>query len=228
MDKSDQTITIRGTRAGLTLVIDDRCSYETVKKDLQEKISLNDVKNETKIVTVKVQLGNRYLTDEQKTELRNIISRENNLVVDSFESKVITREDALRWKEASEIKKIYKIVRSGQVLNVVGDLLLIGDVNPGGKVVATGNIYVMGNLRGIAHAGYDNDREAIIIASYMNPSQLRIADYISRAPDYDSPGVYMECAQIDETVNKIVIDRLQKLSTVQNRLSELERRMQNG
>jgi len=228
MNKSEQIVTIRGTSAGLTLVINDQCSYEAVKHDLREKISLNNIKDEEQIVTVKVQLGNRYLTEDQQAELKEIISQENNLVVDTFESKVILKEDALRWKEASEIKAFYRMVRSGQVLNVVGDVLLIGDVNPGGRIIATGNIYVMGNLRGIAHAGYSTDRQAIIVASYMNPSQLRIADYISRAPDYDSPGVYMECAQIDETLNKIVIDRLQKLPSVRDRLSGLERRMQNG
>src|SRR5699024_10424628 len=91
------------------------------------------------------------------------------------------------------IKAFNRVVRSGQVLRVEGDLLLIGDVNPGGKVVATGDIYIMGNLRGIAHAGINGNRKAIIAASYMKPTQLRIADYISRAPDYETDGVYMEC-----------------------------------
>lgn len=228
MNQSEQIVTIRGTSAGLTLVIDDQCSFETVKDVLKAKVSFNSLKEQEQLVTVKVQLGNRYLTDDQERELKEIINRKNHLVVDRFESNVITKEDALQLKEASEIKKFYKIVRSGQVLNVVGDVLLIGDVNPGGKIVATGNIYILGNLRGTAHAGFSDDRQAVIIASFMNPSQLRIADYISRAPDYDSPGVYMECAKIDETLNKIVIDRLQKLSSMRNRLSGLERRMQNG
>lgn len=228
MNPSEQIVTIRGTNAGLTLVIDDQCSFDTVKEVLRAKIALNSFKETEQLVTVKVQLGNRYLTDEQQKELAGIINHENNLVVDHFESNVITKSDALRLKEETELKKIYKIVRSGQVLNVIGDVLLVGDVNPGGKIVATGNIYVLGNLRGIAHAGYEDDRQAVIVASYMNPNQLRIADYISRAPDYDSPGVYMECAQIDESLNKIVIDRLQNLAALKNRLSGLERRMQNG
>ena len=39
-------------------------------------------------------------------------------------------------KEETEIVPISKIVRSGQVLHVKGNLLLIGDVNPGGTVIA--------------------------------------------------------------------------------------------
>src|SRR5699024_1940944 len=118
--------------------------------------------------------------------------------------------------------------RSGQVLEVTGNLLLIGDVNPGGRVIATGNIYIMGQLNGIAHAGSEGDTQAVIVASYMKPNQLRIADYISRAPDYEPQGVYMECGFIDEEQDKIMIDRLQVLTQRRKSLSGFERRMLNG
>ncbi len=71
--------------------------------------------------------------------------------MDSIESDVITKAEAIAWKEETEIVPISKIVRSGQVLHVKGNLLLIGDVNPGGTVIAGGNIFVVGSLRGIAH-----------------------------------------------------------------------------
>ncbi|HLR73932.1 MAG TPA: septum site-determining protein MinC [Virgibacillus sp.] len=228
MHDRKQIVTIKGTRNGLTLFINDTCSYEEIIADLKEKISLNRLKKDEPSVSVTVQLGNRYVNEEQKEQLRELIGRENNLIINSFESDVVRKDEAIVWKENSDIKSINRIVRSGQVLNVTGDLLLVGDVNPGGKVVSTGNIYVMGNLRGIAHAGSNGDRQAIIAASYMNPSQLRIADYISRAPDYESSGVYMECGHIDKDLDKIVIDRLQVLSHVRNSLSGFERRIQNG
>lgn len=228
MNKSEQIVTIRGTQSGLTLVIDDMCAYDAIKADLKDKITVSQFKDDDQIVRVKVKLGHRYLTEKQKLEIEEIISQQKNLVVDSFDSDVISREEALRWKESTEVKTFQRIVRSGQVLKVVGDVLLIGDINPGGKVEATGNIYVLGHLRGVAHAGSTGNEQAIIAASYMNPSQLRIADYISRAPDYESPGVYMECAKIDQTINKIIIDRIQELPSIGNRLSGLERRMGNG
>src|SRR5690625_1214744 len=156
------------------------------------------------------------------------MSEKSNLTIQSIESNVVLREDALKWKEESQVKAFNRIVRSGQVLETVGDILLIGDVNPGGKVVSTGNVYIMGNLRGIAHAGVNGDRNAVIAAAYMKPSQLRIADYISRAPDYESTGVYMECGLISKEQDKIVIDRLQVLTHMRKDLSSFERRMQNG
>ena len=49
-------------------------------------------------------------------------------------------------------------------IKVPGDLLLIGDVNPGGTVMAGGNIFIMGSLKGIAHAGcYGNDKRSLLL-----------------------------------------------------------------
>lgn len=228
MLEKKQLIMIKGTREGLSLFIDESSSFDNAINELKDKIITSRPKVDEPIVSVKVKLGNRYLNEAQKDQLRKIIGGENRFTIDSIESEVVRREDARRWQEDSEVKTINRVVRSGQVIEVHGDLLLIGDVNPGGKVVSTGNIYILGSLYGIAHAGMDGDKNAFIAASYMKPSQLRIADYISRAPDYESTGVYMECGLIDEEQDKIVIDRLQILSHKRKELSGFERRMQNG
>nr|WP_239584344.1 septum site-determining protein MinC [Aquibacillus albus] len=223
-----QLITIKGTRDGLTLYIDDSCSFDEVLQELEQVLSTKYTDKNDPLITVTVQLGNRYLHKNQEEELKEIIRKKNKLVVQSIESNVITKEQALKWKEESDIKVINKIVRSGQVFEVKGDLLLIGDVNPGGKIMASGNIFVLGSLRGVAHAGFYGNRESVIVASYMQPSQLRIADMISRSPDYESDGVYMECGLIDEEKSKIVIDRLQVLSQKRPDLNGFERRILNG
>lgn len=228
MREENQLTMIKGTRDGLTLFIDDSCAYQDALTELEEKLLAHRLKAEEPNVSVTVQLGNRYITEEQKKQLSNSIESKQQFIVKSFESNVVLKEEALAWKEQSEVKSVNRVIRSGQVLEVTGDLLLIGDVNPGGKVVSTGNIYIMGSLHGIAHSGSLGDRKAVIAASYMNPSQLRIADYISRAPDYESEGVYMECGFIDEDKNQITIERLQVLSTNRKDLSGFERRMLNG
>lgn len=223
-----QLITMKGTKDGLTLFIDDSCSFNQALQELKYKMNESKPTTTEPVVAVRVKLGSRYLQEEQISELRQIITNENRFTIHSIESDVVLREEARQWQANSEIKAVNRIVRSGQVLHVTGDLLLIGDVNPGGKVMATGNIYIMGNLRGIAHAGVDGDTQAFIAASYMNPSQLRIAHYISRAPDYESDGVYMECGLVDEEQDKIIIDRLQVLPQKRKEINRFERRMQNG
>src|SRR5699024_12835335 len=102
------------------------------------------------------------------------IEVENNFTLHSYESNLIEKEEALEWLANDEIKSINRIVRSGQVLEVTGNLLLIGDVNPGGKVVATGNIYIMGRLYGIGYDGSDGDKQSVIVACYMKPKKSSI------------------------------------------------------
>jgi septum site-determining protein MinC len=78
-------------------------------------------------------------------------------------------------------------VRSGQMVRHDGTILIAGDVNPGAEVVATGDIIVFGNLRGLAHAGAAGDGEAQIIAVNLRPTQIRIAGFTARSPDQGAP-----------------------------------------
>jgi len=224
---NNQIITIKGTKDGLTLFIDDGSSFQAVIDELSKDYYSEDTINKHH-VSITINTGKRYINEEQKQKIKSVIEKHSNLIVKTFQSDVILKEDAKKLLKEREMKIRYKIVRSGQIVEEIGDLLLIGDVNPGGMVRATGNIYVMGNLLGIAHAGSTGDRNAVIIASYMNPSQLRIADYISRAPDYESSGVYMECGLIDQKENRIILNRLQTLSHIEKDLNGFERRMENG
>ncbi|MGI8316002.1 septum site-determining protein MinC [Halobacillus mangrovi] len=228
MTTNVQKIMIKGTRDGLTLKFDDQCTFESILDELEDKLSLNGLSDDDPMIRVTVQLGKRYLSEEQKEELTKVIREKQNLVVENIESELITRKEALKWKENTEITSVARTIRSGQVVEARGDLLVIGDVNPGGLLKATGNIFVMGSLRGIAHAGTEGDTNAVIAASYMQPSQLRIADQLSRAPDYESEGVYMESGFIDEEEGQIRIDKLQEVVKKRPDLVSFERRMDNG
>ena len=72
---------------------------------------------------------------------------------------------------------------SGDHLQAEGAVLRLGDVNPGARLSAAGNVLVWGRLRGIAHAGVAGDREARIVALQLRPLQLRIADVVARGPE---------------------------------------------
>lgn len=222
--KKTQNVTIKGTKDGLTLHLDDTCSYDELKKELDRKLSNSTrVQEEQQLLSVKVKAGNRYLTQEQQEELKDLIRQKRNLIVEDLETNVITKAEAEQQRQETEIVPVAKVIRSGQVLEIVGDLLLIGDVNPGGTVKATGNIFIMGALKGIAHAGCDGNDEAVIAASVMKPSQLRISDSINRAPDQvqDEENRVMECAYISDN-QQIVVDRLQVLMRKRPNLTRFE------
>ncbi len=55
--------------------------------------------------------------------------------------------------ETEEVKFIKKTLRSGDKITSTGDIVIMGDVNPGAEVEAGGNVYVMGNLMGFVRAG---------------------------------------------------------------------------
>ncbi|MFZ5647056.1 MAG: septum site-determining protein MinC [Bacillota bacterium] len=78
---------------------------------------------------------------------------------------------------------IRRTMRSGQKFYYDGNVVVLGDVNPGAEVVATGNVIVMGQMRGVVHAGADGDESAMVMAFRLLPTQLRIANHITRPPD---------------------------------------------
>ena len=73
-------------------------------------------------------------------------------------------------------------VRSGVEIRHPGTIVIFGDLNPGGKAIAAGDILVWGRLRGIAHAGAQGNAQSRIAALQMEFTQLRIADAVARAP----------------------------------------------
>ncbi|WP_438824643.1 septum site-determining protein MinC [Bacillus sp. JJ1521] len=221
--QKQQYVTIKGTKDGLTLHLDDSCSFKELISDLEVKLSLNRRKNDdVPFVPVKVKIGNRFLTQDQEEEVRSVIRNKKHLVVDVIDSDVITKQEAEEMKKKHEIVSVAKVVRSGQVLKVDGDLMLVGDVNPGATVIAGGNIFILGSLRGIAHAGFYGRKDAIIAASVMKPTQLRIGDIMNRAPDsVQTETNIMECAYVDDS-ETIVVDRLQQLTHLRPNLTRLE------
>jgi septum site-determining protein MinC len=70
-------------------------------------------------------------------------------------------------------------LRGGQTLHQTGNIVIVGDVNPGAELVATGDVLVFGRLAGVAHAGAQGDESARIYALDLAATQLRIATFIT-------------------------------------------------
>ena len=86
----------------------------------------------------------------------------------------ISRKDTLLIK---------RTIRSGQRVKYPTNVVIVGDINPGAVVIAGGDIIVLGKLKGVVHAGADGTYDARIFALSLEPTQLRIANTISRSPD---------------------------------------------
>jgi septum site-determining protein MinC len=77
---------------------------------------------------------------------------------------------------------VRRTLRSGFSVQHTGHVIVIGDVNPGGEIVAGGDVVVWGRLRGTVHAGADGDDLAVVCALDLSPTQLRIAGQIAVPP----------------------------------------------
>lgn len=225
---NEEVVSMRGTKEGLVFYLDDEASFDAVFSGL-EKLFEENIKNlKSDGASVILEVGYRYLKEEQRQALTNLIEEKYELTIDKIQSNVISKESLLLKYNQTQLKIHSRMVRSGQVLSVEGDLLLIGDVNPGGKVEATGNILIFGEFHGIAHAGLNGNEKSVVMASYMNPTQIRIASYISRAPDYETDGVYLETAYVDEETQKITLNKQKTYKVLEEKRLDFERSVLNG
>jgi len=74
---------------------------------------------------------------------------------------------------------VQRTLRSGYRVEYQGHVVVIGDVNPGAEIVASGSVVVWGKLRGVVHAGAEGDENAVVCALEMIPTQLRISGMVS-------------------------------------------------
>ena len=71
-------------------------------------------------------------------------------------------------------------LRRRQILESDSSIVILGDVEPGARVIAKGNIVIVGALYGSVHAGAAGDSSAFIVALSMQPKQLIIGDIEAR------------------------------------------------
>lgn len=221
-----KNITVKLYKEGMVVFSEEDMTFEELKAAVKEKFEGS--KSFFGGAVPRVGFKGKVLSENETKELLNIISdilkTEAEYWQDAEGFRETTEEKVKKAQSADEVlaqaidiesddehtKFFKKTLRSGQLLKSEGNIVIIGDVNPGAEVVARGNIFVMGSVKGIVHAGCDGNREAVVVALNLVPTQLRIADIITRAPDENVKANYIpEVAYIRE--NRIFIEEfLQK------------------
>ena len=92
-------------------------------------------------------------------------------------------KDSLQEPQKNAALWVRQTLRSGQQVEYKGNVVVIGDVNPGAEIVAAGSVVVWGRLRGMVHAGAQGDEQAVVCALDFSPAQLRIANEIAISPE---------------------------------------------
>lgn len=213
-----QLIHIKGTKDGLVLRLDDQCSFTELVEELGKKVTDGHLDGK---IDVQLHLGKRYCTQEQKNQLTEIVEEQQKLCVKKIQSDVITLEESHKLLETSRSETYVGIVRSGQTIRVTGDILVLGDVNPNGRIEAGGNVHIAGKLKGIVHAGMDGNEQAIVSASHFEPTHILIANYVevmTNESQYILDHTDQIFAYLGEN-NIIAYDRIQEIRNVRPNLS---------
>ncbi len=79
-EKKQQNVTIKGTKDGITLHLDDCCSFSELLKELDEKLSTHYYDGDGRsLIEVHVKVGNRYLTEVQQEERFSTLIRNKRI-----------------------------------------------------------------------------------------------------------------------------------------------------
>lgn len=207
-----QGVLIRGTNEGITVFLGENIEFEAILEELKDKFANSN--GFFKGASITINSGNRTVSPEEKMALINLC-QEFELAGIEFVNIPIVSNPRVQNKLAvnnGDTLIVKKTLRSGQRVSYKGNVVIIGDVNPGAEVVASGDIVVLGHLRGVVHAGAMGNTEAEVYALSLQPTQLRIAHCIARSPDGSMPKRRMriepEKAKIKEGM--IVIDDVEE------------------
>ncbi len=198
----NSSVTFKGTVNGLTIILKQEESFEEIVSCM--RVKMGTAGKFFRGAKLAVKYKGRTLSETEKNKLHDLLIKESGAQILSFDEETADNGSAAApaskagsGERNNQIKKymffkgidegqtkFYRgTVRSGQLITFDGNLVVLGDVNPGAVIEATGNIVVMGLLRGVVHAGSNGNKEAIVAALGLNPTQLRIADIITRPPD---------------------------------------------
>ncbi|MGB8455054.1 MAG: septum site-determining protein MinC [Anaerocolumna sp.] len=182
-------VIIKGNKYGIVVVLDAEMGFKELKEKIADKF--RDSAKFFDKAQMAISFEGRKLTNEEQRDILDIIAEETELhvvcVIENDPQKEEVFKKALDEKlmELSNTTgQFYKgNLRSGQVLESETSIIVIGDVNPGARIVSKGNIIVLGSLKGTVFAGATGNTNSFVLALAMNPVQIRIADTIARSPD---------------------------------------------
>lgn len=203
-------IAIKGTRNGLLLTLEPETPFSELLNALSQRLS--EAPTFFRGASLALDTTRRNLRLSERTQLEALLAK-YQMSVASLEQPPATmrkeREDTsssaltielpyaaqktseqvqaqetqLDPRDSDDTLFLRRTVRSGQAIHHASNVVVMGDVNPGAEIVASGDIVVWGVLRGMVHAGYPDNENAVVCSLLLAPLQLRIAHLLSRPPD---------------------------------------------
>jgi septum site-determining protein MinC len=222
---SKDIVSIKGINDGLLITLSTTEEWQLITAELAAR--LDEQSGFFAGAKITVDLGERPVPKYELSSLRALLERRGLalLVVQSGSATTLEAANALDLRTVALNQPprnldeeptfdpdedgtlglmIRRTLRSGRRVHSRGHVVIVGDVNPGAEIVASGDIVVWGKLRGTVHAGAEGDESAVVCALDMSPSQLRIAAHIVTSPKDKRRQVRPEMACVRQ--NQIVVE----------------------
>ena len=196
------SVILKGNKDGIVVILDKDLDFESIKTALDKKVT--DARKFFGNSITSILFKGRELTATEEKELLGIISHSSdlNIAFVNAPTKAEARTDNKTGESAPQSARPQTVddalnrishlqndtvfhkgsLRSGQSINHIGSIVVIGDINPGGEIVAEGNVIVLGSLKGVVHAGCSGNYDCFVAALNLSPTQLRISDIITYIP----------------------------------------------
>lgn len=201
-------IALKGTRNGLLLTLEPETPFGDLLTALADRLA--EAPMFFRGASLTVDTSRRTLRVSERVQLENLLARYqmsvvpmgqvvsaqplpgSDLSLPSFARPSTTAplsegEQASReprdQRESDDTLFLRRTVRSGQAIQHASSVVVLGDVNPGAEIIAGGDVIVWGVLRGMVHAGFPDNENAVVCSLQLCPVQLRIAHLLSRPPD---------------------------------------------
>ena len=204
-----QYVTINLKKDVIVMKISEKATQEDTIKSLKKK--LPELKKLYQQEKTSIFVTGRILKNKELNEIQDLIKKSINVEVEFDTPKALGLNEIRRTYnkdvDISESKIHRGSLRSGQRMEYEGTLVILGDVNDGAEVIAGDNVVVVGNLRGLAHAGAKGNRQAIIAAHRIDTHQLRISNIIKEMEkDDEAYNVALTYAYVDENGKEIIVE----------------------
>jgi len=197
-----QCVILKGRRDGISILLDDKTDFELIKDVLRKRVAGS--RSFFEGADTNVNFKGRKLSAREEKTLLDIIQLEANLNITINEEEAVTEAATSKDLKLIPISPLGMLpaekntfyyrgsVRSGQIIRQNSSVVIVGDVNPGAEIKSTGNIIVLGSLKGTAWAGAPGisggDLDCFVAALDFQPMQIRISQVVTYIPE-DSPRV---------------------------------------
>lgn len=182
----NEYVVLKGKKDRLVIELNKDIEFDALVKKFSQKIK--QAKSVIGNIDIAIEFTNRKLSETEENILLEIINKESDIKITFIFSEQMPPKKHLlinQQKDITEegITKFFKgTLRSGHSLVYNGNVVVLGDVNPGAIIKAKGNVIVLGYLNGTVYVGDDEGTDAFIGAFSLNPIQMKIGHIIAKNP----------------------------------------------